>query len=81
MNTLHVFLLLGLVVVATATVWSPDYREHDQCLDNCFPDACPSGCRGGCLCYRRFDYPNHGYCLNPSKRIPKSFRNLGKSQG
>uniref|UniRef100_G3MPU8 TIL domain-containing protein n=1 Tax=Amblyomma maculatum TaxID=34609 RepID=G3MPU8_AMBMU len=78
MNTMHLLLLLGLVVVATANVWGREYHEHGHCLDTCRPDACPSGCRGGCLCYRRFDYPNHGYCLSPSRAIPDHFRNLGK---
>uniref|UniRef100_A0A023G962 Putative secreted protein n=1 Tax=Amblyomma triste TaxID=251400 RepID=A0A023G962_AMBTT len=80
MKTIHLLVVLGLVMAAAANSWGPEYREH-QCVDNCRPDACPSGCRGGCLCYRRFDYPNHGYCLNPSRRIPDHFRNLGKYQG
>uniref|UniRef100_A0A023G6H4 Uncharacterized protein n=1 Tax=Amblyomma triste TaxID=251400 RepID=A0A023G6H4_AMBTT len=65
--------------MTASAIWSEDYREHAHCLAHCLPNDCPSGCRSGCLCYRRFDHPNHGYCLDPTRRIPDSFRNLGKT--
>uniref|UniRef100_G3MPV0 Secreted protein n=1 Tax=Amblyomma maculatum TaxID=34609 RepID=G3MPV0_AMBMU len=77
MSTLQMLLFFGLVMTVAAS-WSSDYHEHAHCLAHCHPDKCPSGCQSGCLCYRRFDYPNHGYCLDPSKKIPDHFRNLGK---
>uniref|UniRef100_G3MPU6 TIL domain-containing protein n=1 Tax=Amblyomma maculatum TaxID=34609 RepID=G3MPU6_AMBMU len=80
MSTLQLLLVFGLVMFAAA-YWSSDYNEHAHCLDNCRPDNCPSGCRSGCSCYRRFDYPDHGYCMDPSRTIPDIFRNLGKYSG
>uniref|UniRef100_A0A023GCE7 Putative secreted protein n=1 Tax=Amblyomma triste TaxID=251400 RepID=A0A023GCE7_AMBTT len=80
MNSLQVLLLLGLVVTfANAVQWGPEYSEHRQCVAYCEPDKNPSDCSGTCLCYRRFDHPNNGYCLDPSKPIPDHFRNLGRS--
>uniref|UniRef100_G3MRI2 TIL domain-containing protein n=1 Tax=Amblyomma maculatum TaxID=34609 RepID=G3MRI2_AMBMU len=77
MSALQLLLLLGLSGVLATELWSQEYREHGRCLDRCQPNECPSGCSGNCSCYRRFDFPDHGYCLDPSKPIPDSFRTLG----
>uniref|UniRef100_L7MAJ8 Putative secreted peptide n=1 Tax=Rhipicephalus pulchellus TaxID=72859 RepID=L7MAJ8_RHIPC len=77
MKVLHVILFLGAAIGVANAYWSNEYREHGQCLAHCLPDNYHSRCKGGCLCYRRFDFPKYGYCLDPNRPIPDHFRNLG----
>ncbi|XP_075740194.1 uncharacterized protein LOC142786394 isoform X2 [Rhipicephalus microplus] len=78
MKALHATLFLGIAASVVCAYWSSDYREHAQCLAYCWPDYPQySRCGAGCLCYRRFDYPQSGYCLDPKRPIPDHFRMLG----
>uniref|UniRef100_G3MPU7 TIL domain-containing protein n=1 Tax=Amblyomma maculatum TaxID=34609 RepID=G3MPU7_AMBMU len=80
MASLQLLLVLGLAVTFATALWGPEYREHAQCVANCDPDKCPNECSSNCVCYRRFDFPSNGYCMDPSKPIPEQFRNLGASK-
>uniref|UniRef100_A0A131XKH5 Putative secreted peptide n=1 Tax=Hyalomma excavatum TaxID=257692 RepID=A0A131XKH5_9ACAR len=77
MKTLIVVLFFVAAITAACAYWSPEYRNHGRCLATCNPDSRQKECSDHCLCYRRFDYPYSGYCLDPSQAIPKHFRNLG----
>uniref|UniRef100_C9W1G9 Hypothetical secreted protein n=1 Tax=Rhipicephalus sanguineus TaxID=34632 RepID=C9W1G9_RHISA len=78
MKALHIILFLGAAIQAVCAYWSNEYSQHSQCLAYCWPDHPNySPCSRGCLCYRRFDYPSSGYCLDQQRPIPHHFRMLG----